>query len=180
MRSPRFGGYHHRISQRPNGPLLSNTFDRGIMNSMSLKEELENSVKDAMRTGDERRKRTLRMALASIRMAEIEKRGPVDDDTVMAILQKEVKSRQEVIAESEQANRPDLIEEAIAEIAILDHFLPAPFTPEELEALAREAIAAVGATSAREMGQVMKVLMPRLEGRATGSEASQVVRKLLQ
>jgi len=147
---------------------------------MSLKDDIENSVKDAMRTGDEQRKRTLRMALASIRMAEIDKRGPVDDDTVVAILQKEVKSRQEVIAESEQANRPDLIDEAISEIAILEQFLPAQFTPEELEALAREAIAEVGATSPREMGQVMKILVPRLEGRATGNEASQVVRKLLQ
>ncbi len=150
------------------------------MKTMSLKEELETSVKDAMRSGDDQRKRTLRMALASIRMAEIEKRGPVDDETVLAILQKEVKSRQEVIAESEQANRPDLIDEAIAEIAILEQYLPAQFTPEELEALAREVIAEVGASSAREMGQVMKVLIPRLEGRATGSEASQVVRKLLQ
>jgi uncharacterized protein YqeY len=147
---------------------------------MSLKEELENSVKDAMRSGDEERKRTLRMALAAIRMAEIEKRGPVDDDTVMAILQKEIKSRQEAIADAEQANRPDLIHQAISEIAILDQYLPAPFSPEELEALARQAIAEVGASSAREMGLVMKVLIPRLEGRATGSEASQVVRKLLQ
>jgi uncharacterized protein YqeY len=150
------------------------------MKPMNLREELENSVKDALRTGDERRKRTLRMALASIRLAEIEKRVPLDNDAIMAIMQKEVKSRQEVIAESQQANRPDLIQEAIAEIAILEKFLPSPFTQQELETLAREVIAEVGATSAREMGQVMKVLVPRLEGRATGSEASQAVRKLLQ
>jgi uncharacterized protein YqeY len=150
------------------------------MNSMNLKEELENSVRDAMRTGDDRRKRTLRMALASIQLAEVEKRGLLDNDAIMAILQKEVKSRQEVIAESQQAQRPDLIEDAIAEIAILDKFLPSPFTQEELEALVREVIAELGATSVREMGQVMKVLVPRLEGRATGNEASQAVRKLLQ
>jgi len=150
------------------------------MKFMNLKEELENSVKDALRSGDERRKRTLRMALAAIRMAEIEKRAPLENDAILAILQKEVKSRQEVIADSQRANRPDLIDEAIAEIAILEKFLPTPFTQEELEALAREVIAEVGATSAREMGQVMKVLVARLEGRATGSEASQIVRKLLQ
>ncbi len=150
------------------------------MKSMNLKEELKNSVRDAMRTGDDRRKSTLRMALASIQLAEVEKRAPLDNEAIMAILQKEVKSRQEVIAESQQANRPDLIEEAIAEIAILDKFLPAPFTQKELEILVRKAIAEVGATSAREMGQVMKVLVPQLKGRATGSEASQVVRKLLQ
>jgi hypothetical protein len=120
------------------------------------------------------------MALASIRLAEIEKRVPLDNDAIMAIMQKEVKSRQEVVAESQQANRPDLIQEAIAEIAILEKFLPSRFTQQELETLAREVIAEVGATSAREMGQVMKVLVPRLEGRATGSEASQAVRKLLQ
>lgn len=169
-----------KILSDKNGPILFNTFDRGIMKTMSLKEEIEISVKDAMRSGDEQRKRTLRMALAAIRMAEIDKRGSVDDDTVVAILLKEVKSRQEVIAESEQANRPDLIEEAIGEIAILEQFLPPPFTPQELEALVREVIAEVGATSAREMGAVMKVLVPRLEGRATGNEASQAVRKLLQ
>ena len=98
----------------------------------------------------------------------------------LAIVQKEVKSRRESIADAERAHRPDLIAAAEAEILILEEFLPKGFAPEELEALARQAVAEAGATSIREMGQVMKLLKPRLQGRATGDQASQAVRKLLQ
>lgn len=147
---------------------------------MATKQQLENALKEAMRAGDDLKKRTLRMALSSIRLVEIDKRAPLDEAGVMAILQKEVKSRQESIADAERASRPDLAAEAQAEIAVLEGFLPQPLRQEDLEAMARQAIAEVGATSPREMGQVMKVLMPRLQGRATGEQASQVVRSLLQ
>ena len=132
-----------------------------------------------MRAQDDLRKRTLRMALSAIRLAEIESKQTLDDATVMAVLQKEVKSRQEAIEEARKANRPDLVEAAQAEIEVLQRYLPQPFSAAELEQLAREAIAEAGATSPREMGQVMKILMPRLQGRATGSEANQVLRRLL-
>jgi uncharacterized protein YqeY len=147
---------------------------------MSKKTELEESLKNAMRSQDELVKRTLRMVLASIRMAEVEKKGqPVDDAAVLAILQKEVKSRQEAIGEAQTANRPDLEKAARDEIGILEGFLPKQLTPEELEGMAREAIAEAGATSQRDMGRVMKVLLPRTQGRAGGDQVSQVVRKLL-
>jgi len=132
-----------------------------------------------MRAHDETRKRTLRLALSSIRMAEIDKGGALDESAVQAILQKEFKSRQEVIEESKTANRPDLEAEARADIEVLKIFMPQPLSDAELEEIARQAITEVGATSQREMGQVMKVLMPRLQGRASGDQASQVVRKLL-
>jgi len=132
-----------------------------------------------MRAQDDLRKRTLRMALSAIHLTEIESKQTLDDVTVMAALQKEVKSRQEAIAEAKKANRPDLVEAAQAEIEVLQSYLPQPFSAAELEQLAREAIAEAGATSPREMGQVMKILMPRLQGRATGSEANQVLRRLL-
>jgi len=147
---------------------------------MNTKERVESALKDAMRAQDELSKRTLRMALASIRMAEVEKGGPLDENAILGILQKEVKSRQEAIAEAQRAHRPDLEAASQAEIGVLEGFLPKPLTPEELEALAREAIAEAGASSPREMGQVMKILIPRLEGRASGEQASQAVRKLLQ
>ena len=149
------------------------------MANMNTKAQLENDVKDAMRAKDEPRKRTLRMALSAIKLAEVEKRGPLDESETITILQKEVKARHEAIADAERANRPDLVADAQLEIAILETYLPQPLSPEELETLTREVIDEVGATSMREMGQVMKVLMPRLEGRATGQEASQAVRKLL-
>jgi uncharacterized protein len=148
--------------------------------AMGLREQLEASLKDAMRAGDEVRKRTLRMALSAIRLSEIDKGARLDDSGVMIILQKEIKSRQESIADAERANRPDLISESQAEIAVIEEFLPKAMSAAELEEMARQVIAEVGATNVKEMGQVMKVLMPRLQGRASGDQASQVVRRLLQ
>jgi uncharacterized protein YqeY len=149
------------------------------MKRMDTRQRLESDIKDAMRAKDELRKRTLRMALSSIRLAEIEKGEALDEQATLALLHKEIKSRQESIADAERAGRPDLIEESQAEITILESYLPVQFSEQELEALARQAIDQAGATSPREMGQVMKILMPLLQGRATGNDASQVVRRLL-
>jgi hypothetical protein len=147
---------------------------------MNTKNQLENALKDAMRAGDDLQKRTIRMALSTIRLAEIDKGAPLDEAAVLSILQKEIKSRQEAIEDARRANRPDLVESSQAEIVVLQEFLPKQLTMDELEALAKQVIAEVGATNVREMGQVMKVLVPRLEGRAPGDQASQVVRRLLQ
>jgi uncharacterized protein YqeY len=147
---------------------------------MTSKKDLENDLKDAMRAQDDLRKTTLRMALAAIKMAEIEKRADMDETAILGILQKEVKSRQEAIADAQKAGRQDLVAASQAEIGILEKYLPQPYTEDELEALARQAIEQAGASSVREMGQVMKVLMPRLAGRASGNQASLVVRRLLE
>ncbi|NLG71525.1 MAG: GatB/YqeY domain-containing protein [Chloroflexi bacterium] len=147
---------------------------------MDIKAQLENALKDAMRSKDELRKSTIRMVLASIKMAEVEKGEPLDEQRLLSLIQKEVKSRQETLSEAQQAGREDLAARAQAELDILQDYLPRPFSDEELDALARQAVAEAGASSVREMGQVMKILMPRLQGRATGEQASQAVRKLLQ
>ena len=147
---------------------------------MTTTAQLESDLKDAMRANDDLRKRTLRMALSAIQYAEVEGGAALDEKAILAILQKEVKMRQEAIAEAQYANRPDLEEASKAEIAVLAPYLPKSFSSEELESYAKQAIAEVGATSPQEMGKVMKVLMPRLQGRATGDQASQVVRRLLQ
>ena len=146
---------------------------------MTSKLQLESALKDAMRAQDDLRKRTLRMALSSIRLMEIEKGSELDDQAVISILQKEVKTRQEAIDEAQRAGRSDLEQASRAEIAVLEEFLPSQMSPAELEEMAGQVIAELGVTSQREMGQVMKTLMPRLAGRASGEQASQVVRKLL-
>jgi uncharacterized protein YqeY len=151
----------------------------GIMLVMDTKTQLQNALKDALRAGEERRKATIRMALAAIRNAEIDRRGELDEPELQAILQKEVKSRRETLEEAQGAGRQDLVEEAEAEIAILEQYLPKALTHEEITSMAKTAIEEVGATSPREMGQVMKVLMPRVRGRADGSEVSQIVREML-
>jgi len=146
---------------------------------MNLKDQLQSDLKDAMRSGDVMLKNTLRMALSAIKLAEIEKNNPLDENAVLAVIQKEVKSRRESIADAERAGRPDLIQTAEQEISLLERYLPKALDPTELETLARQAIQEAGATSLKEMGQVMKILMPQLQGRATGDQASQIVRRLL-
>lgn len=146
---------------------------------MSIKEQLENDIKEAIRDKDELRKRTLRLTLTEIRLAEVEKGGELDDQALTALLQKQIKSRHESIADAERAGRSNLIEEVKAEIGVLEAYLPKQLSAQELEQMARQAIAEAGATSPKEMGQVMKILIPRLQGRASGNEASQVVRTLL-
>jgi uncharacterized protein YqeY len=147
---------------------------------MDLKTTLQSDLKDAMRNGEATRKSTLRMALSAIKLAEVEKGAHMDEAAYLAIVQKEIKARHEAIADAEKANRPELISQAEEEIKILQGYLPAALSQEELENLVKAAITEAGAASIREMGQVMKILIPRLQGRATGEQASQVVRKLLQ
>jgi uncharacterized protein YqeY len=96
-----------------------------------------------------------------------------------AVLQREVKTRHEAIADAGRAHRNDLAEAAQAELAIVQAYLPAPLAPEEIEALARQAIAATGAAGPQDMGKVMKELMPRVQGRADGKAVNEVVRRLL-
>lgn len=146
---------------------------------MTTKLELESALKDAMRAGDDVRKSTLRMVLSAIRLAEVEKGKPLDEQGLLGVLHKEVKSRRKSIADAQRANRPDLIQAAEAEIAVLEGFLPKAMPAEELDVMVRQAIVETGATTLREMGQVMKLLLPQLQGRVTGDQASQAVRKLL-
>jgi hypothetical protein len=146
---------------------------------MTTKAQLEYSLKEAMKAGDEVRKRVLRQVLSAIRLTEIDKGSALDETALLAVVQKEAKSYQETYDESIGAGRTDLAEKARAEIEVIQGFLPKQLPQEELERLVRQVIDEVGATSLREMGQVMKVLMPRLQGQATGDQASQMVKKLL-
>ncbi|MFL7814179.1 MAG: GatB/YqeY domain-containing protein [Anaerolineales bacterium] len=146
---------------------------------MSIKNQLQDALKEAMKAGQDLRKTTLRMALASIKNAEVEARGELDDDLILNLLQKEVKARQETIEGAQQAKRPDLIEKAEKEIAVIHEFLPQPLSQDELRALVAEAIQEAGATAMSDMGKVMGLLMPKIRGKADGKEANQIVRELL-
>jgi uncharacterized protein YqeY len=148
--------------------------------TMDTKVKLKNALKEAMRAGDQVKKRTVRMALAAIKQVEIDRQVSLDEAAVLAILQKEIKIRREALEEARQANRPDLVAEAEAEIAVVNAFLPQAFSADELKALAEAAIAEAGAASPADMGKVMKLLMPRIQGRAPGDQVSQLVRQLLQ
>jgi len=146
---------------------------------MDIKEKLTQALKDAMRARDDVSKRTVRMALAAIKNAEVAKKDDLEESANLAIIQKEVKARHETIEGAQKAGRDDLIAEAEAEIKVLEVFLPQALTTDEIEALVKAAIAETGAASPREMGKVMQLLMPKTQGRADGKVVSQIVRKLL-
>jgi uncharacterized protein YqeY len=146
---------------------------------MSIQEKLRDALTKALKSGESQRKSTLRMALASIKNAEVEARGELEEDLVLNLLQKEVKARQETIEGAKQAQRPDLIEKAEIEIKILSEFLPQQLSAEELRVLVQEAIQESGASSMAEIGQVMGALMPKIRGKADGKLANQIVRELL-
>jgi uncharacterized protein YqeY len=133
-----------------------------------------------MKAGDEVRKRTVRMVLAAIKQAEIDRRVTLDEPAVLSILQKEIKMRKESIAEAKGAGREDLVSASEAEIEVLNVFLPQGLDAAELRALVQAAIAETGAASAADMGKVMKALMPKVAGRAPGDQVSATVRELLQ
>lgn len=147
---------------------------------MDIKIALETSLKEALRAGDELRKRTIRQALAAIKQAEIDRRTALDETAILAILQKEIKTRRESIDEAHKAGRPEMVADLEAEIGVLGGFLPQAMSPDELRPLVEAAIAETGASAPADMGKVMKAIMPRVAGRAPGDQVSRVVRELLQ
>ncbi len=146
---------------------------------MDLKTQLSESMKAAMKSGDKVRKATLSMALAAIKQIEVDKRVALDDAAVIALLQKEIKNRREALEEAKKAERADLIEANEAEIKILEAFLPKAMPAEELRALVQAAIAETGASALSDMGKVMKIVMPKVAGRAPNDRISAAVKELL-
>ena len=147
---------------------------------MTIKTQLNDSMKDAMKSGDEVRKRTVRMVLAAVKQVEVDKRIELDDMAIMALLQKEIKNRRESLEEAKKANRPDLIEANEAEIKVLEVFLPKAMPADELRALVQAAITETGAAGPADMGKVMKLVMPKVAGRAPNDAVSAAVKELLQ
>ena len=149
---------------------------------MELRTQIESDLKDAMRASNEVVKRTLRMVLASIKMAEVEKGGGtrLDNAAIIPILQKEIKSRRESILEAEKANRPDLAQSSQEEIAVLETYLPQGVREQELRTMTEDVIKELNASAPSDMGKVMKTLLARLQGRAAGDQVSKMVREYLQ
>jgi hypothetical protein len=147
---------------------------------MNKKQEIQEALTTAMKARDDATKRTLRLVMSAIKMAEVEEGGEIEDARILRILQKEVKTREDSIEEAQNAARDDLVAAARDEKEILNQFLPQQLSHDELTQLAKATIEETGAESMRDMGRVMNELMPKLNGRASGQEASQVVRQLLQ
>ena len=132
-----------------------------------------------MRAGDVVQRETLRMLLTALRNEEVARRGQLTPEEEQAVLRREIKRREEALPLFRQGKREDLVAKAEAEIAVIRSYLPEELDEQALVELAQAAICEVGAKDVRQMGQVMKVLMPRVQGRADGRAVSEVVRRLL-
>jgi uncharacterized protein YqeY len=146
---------------------------------MSLKDRLETGLKEAMKSGDRVAVGAIRLSLSEIKNSAIDKRRPLEDNEVVNILRSGVKKRQESIEIFTKGNRQDLVDKETAEIKVLEAFLPAAMAAEELEALVAAAIAETGAASMKDIGKVMKAVLPRVAGRADGSEVNKLIRAKL-
>ncbi|MEN6434188.1 MAG: GatB/YqeY domain-containing protein [Anaerolineaceae bacterium] len=147
---------------------------------MSLRNIIETDIQNSMRSRDEMKLRVLRLILSAIKLGDAEKGIPIEDATILTIIQKEVKIRLDSIKDYEAAGRLDLVEQNKQEIPILESYLPKQLSEEELIPLVKAAMQEVQASSAADMGKVMKVLLPRVQGRAPNALISQTVKRLLE
>jgi uncharacterized protein YqeY len=146
---------------------------------MSLADRIRNDLTAALKNRETARVGTLRMLIAALKNAEISKRGTLSDDDCTAQVQKAIKVRREAIEGATQAGRDDLREKEEAELKVLEIYLPAQLGEEELVAIVVAAIEEAGAGGPGDMGKVMKVLMPKIAGKADGAVASRLVREKL-
>ena len=146
---------------------------------MELRERLQNDLKEAMKSGDNEKRGVLRMVMAAIKQVEVDSRTTLTPEGVQDVLMKQIKQRQESIADFERAGRTDSVAEELAQLKILEHYLPQQLSRAEVESLAKPIIAELGLTGPKAMGQVMSKLMPLVKGKADGKLVNEVVRALL-
>lgn len=147
---------------------------------MSIRQRLEDDLKTAMRSGDQTSRDAIRFILAAVKNAEIDARGGSTPADAVATLRKVGKQLTDAAEQYRQAERLDLAEKEEAQLAVLQRYLPTELPDEELAALAREAVREVGATSPKEMGKVMPVLLKKVDGRADGRRVSAAARAALE
>ena len=146
---------------------------------MNLIEQLKSAQKDAMRAKEKLRLGTIRMALAAVKQREVDERITLTDDDVIPLLTKMVKQRKDAATQFSDAGRQELADKELAEIDILNDFLPAPLTADELEALLVKAIEQTGASGMQDMGKVMGLLKPQVQGRTDMGKLSGIIKNRL-
>ena len=132
---------------------------------MSLKARITEDMKAAMRSGEKDRLSCIRMLQAGIKQREVDERVELDDTQVLAVIDKMIKQRKESVAQFQAGNRADLVAKESAEIDVLTGYLPAQLGAAELDVMITDAIAATGAASMKDMGKVMGILKPKVQGR---------------
>ena len=146
---------------------------------MELREKIEDDTRQALKSGAKDKVSTLRMLNAALKNKQIDKRRPLTTEEVIETVRSLIKQRKDSIEQFAKGGRQDLVDKETAEVAILEAYLPKQLAREELEAMIRDAIAQTGAQGARDMGKVMKALIPMVGGRADGKLVSELVKNAL-
>ena len=144
-----------------------------------LKQRLQDEMKTAMKGGDKQRLGVIRLMLAAVKQREVDDRAELTDDQILAVLDKMVKQRRDSVTQYEQAGRTELAAQENYEIGVIQEFLPAALSEAEIAEIVTEAIAASGATSMKDMGKVMGIVKPRVQGRADVGAVSALVKNRL-
>jgi len=147
--------------------------------SETLRDQLNDNMKEAMRAKDKERLGVIRLALAAIKQKEIDERITLDDTAILAVLDKMIKQRRESIRQYRDANREDLAEKEEFEINVLQDYMPTALTDDELKKIIDHAIKECGATSVKDMGKLMALLKPQVQGRADMSAVSKIIKESL-
>lgn len=146
---------------------------------MTLIERLKDEQKSAMKAKDKARLGAIRLIMAAIKQQEVDNRITLDDEQILAVLVKMVKQRRDSVTQYQAANRQDLADIELAEIAVLEEFMPSALSEAELKQLVSAAVTQSGATSMQAMSSVMAILKPQIQGRADLGKVSQMVKALL-
>lgn len=146
---------------------------------MSLKEQMQNDMKIAMREGQTDKRDALRLLLAAIKQTEVDSGKALDDNGVTDLLMKQVKQRRESIADYERGGRVELAQKELGELAVIENYLPKMMSREEIEGVVAAALAQLNITSNKEMGRLMSHLMPLVKGKADGRLVNEVVKAKL-
>jgi len=146
---------------------------------MGLRDKIDTDTKDALKAGAKDKVSTLRMLNAALKNKQIDKRRPLTEEEVIETVRSLIKQRKDSIEQFAKGGRQDLVDKETAEVAVLETYLPQQLAREELEAIVRDAITQTGAQGARDMGKVMKALIPMVGGRADGKLVSELVKNAL-
>jgi uncharacterized protein YqeY len=147
--------------------------------SEGLRQRIESDMKEAMRAKDKDRLGTIRLVLAAIKQREVDERITLADTDILAVLDKMVKQRRDSIAQFQQAGRQELADKEAAEVKVIQEYLPAALSEDEVDTLIAEAIATSGAASPQDIGKIMALLKPQLQGRADMGLVSRKVKEKL-
>ncbi len=146
---------------------------------MGLRDKIDNDVKEALKSGAKDKVSTLRMLNAALKNKQIDKRRPLSDDEVVETVRSLIKQRKDSIEQFTKGGRQDLVDKETAEVTVLEGYLPQQLSREEVASMVRDVIAQTGAQGAKDMGKVMKALIPVIAGRADGKLVSELVKHAL-